>query len=151
MLNKIPFEIAGVGTKKIFIEKWARQFCIRKKMPNPVFWGSIQSDSFLTKNWQKYLFLGGIGLVALEGIGKGYPVLISSMAGLCFFVNRKNIVSAWTYNFSPYRKENCNKFYEDIFSSATDYQKLAKGDLSFMPLNIPDCMQFVSVFNKYKN
>lgn len=149
--NKIPFEVAGEGSRKKFLKKYCSKVCERKNISIPIFLGSIKTESFLENNGKKYLFLGGLGQVALEGLGKGYPVLIPSMAGICFFINQKNIDSAWKCNFSPHQKTKCAELCKEVDSANEDYKKILKGDVSFLPKQLSSYFLFSFVFEKYRH
>lgn len=96
--NNIDFDIAG--NKEIsYINKLKRKYNISDN----VFIGKIDTIEFLKENWEKYLFIGGVGQVIIEAGILGYPCFCSSSINYkeSSFITSDNIISeSWNFTIS---------------------------------------------------
>lgn len=117
----IHMDIAGSGfILQHLKEKYGSEIC---------FLGAIDTNMFLQNQRHKYLFVSGIGQVALEGLASGYPVLIAPLIGekYCFFVTNENLQKLQIYNFSPHTETEAACFEVDIKQAHHQLKQLLQG------------------------
>lgn len=147
--HHIPMDIAGTG---YILQNLKEQYGGK----NIHFIGPIDTKTFLQNQQHKYLFVGGIGQVALEGITQGYPVLITPLTGeeYCFFATNENLEKLQFYNFSPHTPQEAVCFEKDIQATRYKLQQLQRGEYKTSWLSIEQVFakyDFNQIFERYWN
>ncbi len=148
---KVKMDIAGEG---YLLEELKRKMEEKYGAETIHFLGGINTMSFLKKSIEKYLFIGGIGNVALEALSVGYPVLVSPLVGKenCFFVKETNYEKLRFCNFSPHNRLEIINFEQDVRNVKQDIINLhdgKSGETCLSPKIISQKYDFDAVFERY--
>ena len=126
---RIPFEIVGDGNLLDRLKRLAYTLCSKRGLDEPIFWGVQPTFQFLRSHSHRYLFVAGVGQVALEGASVGYPVLICPLIRhSCFFLHGTNLSALGYCNFSPHNMQEVAPFLSDIKYAADDLLTLQRGE-----------------------
>ena len=121
----IEYDIAG----SIEDEESVRVFnqLLRNGIPQSAFIGGVKTVQFLKKNTNKYLFVAGVGQVAIEASSIGYPFAVSPHFGgyeNTVFLEKENVNALLEKNFTikddlllSYRNKDTFSYKNDIVYS----------------------------------
>lgn len=109
----IPFRIAGDLTDTENI-KLKHELLSKFNLHKEIFLGKINTEEFLQRSWDRFLFVAGVGQVILEAGQLNYPCLVASLLGksTSFWVTKENIYRVLDYNCSPHDEAECKLLKE---------------------------------------
>ena len=115
-MNNIDVDIAGVSSNSYSYEKIKQE--VEQKFSNIKinFIGYIETTKYLKENFDKYLFVSGLGQVILEGISLGFPCLQGeTLNNKLSFITKENYLELYNKNFSKL-EENSITLNQDLIS-----------------------------------
>lgn len=147
--QKIPFKIAGSEAWSNHLIKYLKK---QYSLASNVFIGSVNTNEFLAKNGNRFLFVAGVGQVALEAGAMGYPVFICSHLDInsSCFLSLSNIDFLKSENFTIKQMNGTEKFG---LNRNQDLSDIKAGNISRFNLQdyINNNLSMESVFKDYRN
>lgn len=149
-LQKNNFSFSIAGNTSTYKELRIKNTLIKKyNLTEEHFLGKIDTIAYLKHNNSSYMFICGIGTVALEAITLGYPVLLASI-----LKKSSNLEFLNHSNYSKIKENNFALPEDYIFNNANDsLQKLYKGELEEFLLEKQlkkDQLESSTIGEKYK-